>query len=162
MMNRSLSPIGRIELVQLPEYGIADMIARVDTGAQTSALWASGIVEQDDTLSFCLFGPTSPKYSGQVVQTTDYGSRLIRSSSGQRERRFTIKTIAILGGHKISTTFTLADRSLQRYPALIGRNILRGKFIVDVQMEPSERLAQQDAAVDVHQISDSSKGKETA
>jgi hypothetical protein len=31
-------------------------------------------------------------------------------------------------------TFTLADRSSQVYPVLIGRATLRGKFIVDVQM----------------------------
>ena len=30
-------------------------------------------------------------------------------------------------------TFTLADRSTQVYPVLIGRATLNGKFIVDVQ-----------------------------
>ena len=38
----------------------------------------------------------------------------------------------ILGGKKIRGTFTLADRSKNKYPALIGCKILNKKFLVDV------------------------------
>lgn len=33
----------------------------------------------------------------------------------------------------IDALFTLADRTRQEYPVLIGRNLLRGNFLVDVR-----------------------------
>ena len=48
------------------------------------------------------------------------------------QQRYKVKLRVILDNRVINATFTLADRSSQVYPVLVGRNILRGKFIVDV------------------------------
>ena len=44
-----------------------------------------------------------------------------------------IKMLVIISGKKIRARFTLANRSTQKYPVLVGRNILRRKFVVDVK-----------------------------
>lgn len=128
-----LITIGRAEEVIFPEYGASASPARVDTGAKTSAIWASNIVEKDRTLHFVLFDSLSPFYTGKLLTSRDYSVRTVTSSTGHGEDRYAVKLIVVIGGKKIKATFTLADRSTQVYPILIGRNVLRGKFIVDVK-----------------------------
>lgn len=126
--------IGRAEHISLPAYGLPRIPARIDTGAKTSAIWATGISEKDGVLEFCFFGKSSPLYTGAKIHTKSYGQRLVASSTGHVEQRYTVKLSVIIGGRRIQATFTLANRATQVYPVLIGRNILRGKFMVDVKL----------------------------
>lgn len=125
--------IGRVELVGFPELGLKNIPARVDTGAKTSAIWASGIIESKGRLQCVLFGPDSPFYTGQVLKFDDYSVKTVASSIGIAEERYVVKLLAQVGNKKIRSSFTLANRSEQAYPMLLGRNILRGKFMVDVK-----------------------------
>jgi hypothetical protein len=50
------------------------------------------------------------------------------------EERYIIKTLIAIGRKKIKTTISLSDRENMRYPVLIGRRLLKGKFIVDVNL----------------------------
>lgn len=131
-MDKPMIMIGRAELVSFPEISVEDIPSRIDTGAKTSAIWASGIIESKHHLQFVLFGPDSPYYTGEVLTFTDYGSRSVASSNGMTEDRYLVKLLVTLHGRKIRATFTLANRSQQAYPILIGRNVLRSKFTVDV------------------------------
>lgn len=133
-MDKTPTTIGRAEFVNLPDVGLEKVPARIDTGARTSAIWASDIHEHDGKLAFKLFGPDSDLYSGETLSTADYSRRLVASSTGHVEERYTVKLRVTLGGRKIRATFTLANRATQVYPMLVGRNILRGKFIVDVKL----------------------------
>lgn len=133
-MTKPLSVIGRAEVISLPNLSVFDIPARVDTGARTSALWASNIVEDNGMLQYSLFGAGSEYYTGNIFTTRSYGKRLVANSTGHIEERYTIKLATVLHGRKIRTTFTLANRSTQVYPVLLGRNILRGKFVVDVTL----------------------------
>lgn len=130
--NTDKTIIGRAEPIAFPEIGLAGMHARIDTGATTSALWATAEVV-DDRLRVVFLGPDHPAYTGKAYYFDEYAHGNVASSNGQAEMRFRIKLLTQLGGRKIRTTFTLADRSTQVYPALIGRNTLRGKFVVDVK-----------------------------
>ena len=56
----------------------------------------------------------------------------MRSAHGDLQVRFRVYLTIILGGKKIRGTFTLADRSKNKYPALIGCKILNKKFLIDV------------------------------
>lgn len=134
MTDNRLSIIGRAERIDLPDFGATMIPARVDTGAKTSALWASDIVEKDGRLMFRLFGESSEFYSGEEINVAEYGRRLVSNSTGHVEQRYTIKTQVIVQKRKVLATFTLANRSSQVYPILLGRNILRGKFVVDVKL----------------------------
>ena len=132
--SQDLTVIGRAEMVSLPLFGGIDVPARIDTGAKTSTLGVCNIKEEGGTLSFTLFHPDHASYTGKSLKTNSYGRRLVANSTGHVQERYIIKTSVILHGRRIRATFTLADRSTQVYPILVGRNILRGKFIVDVKL----------------------------
>lgn len=125
--------IGRIEKVDFPYLGVMGIHARVDTGAQTSAIWVSKVLEQDGRLGVVFFGEGSALYDGVMHYFDDFTLGMVASSNGQAEPRYKIRLSVRIGGKRIRARFTLADRSAQVYPVLIGRNILRGKFIVDVK-----------------------------
>jgi len=89
-------------------------------------------MSDDGELSFTLFAPESKFYSGTVYRTKNFEASRVRSAHGDLQVRFLTHLTIILGGKKIRGTFTLADRSKNRYPALIGCKILNKKFLVDV------------------------------
>ena len=126
-------PIGITELVQIGR-GYHDIPAKIDTGADRSAIWASKIkVDRDGTLKFALFGPSSQYYTGKVFKRKDYGVAKIKSSNGTTQMRYRTHLTIVVGGRKIRALFYLSDRSTQRFPILIGRSTIRGKFLVDVR-----------------------------
>jgi D-alanine-D-alanine ligase-like ATP-grasp enzyme len=131
-IGKSISHIGRSERVRLPELTKGSIPARIDTGATVTSIWASSIAEVDEGLSFVLFDTKSPYYTGQRLLVKDYGKRVVSSSMGHVEVRYKIQVLISLHGRRVRATTTLSDRSQQTYPILIGRNVLKNKFIVDV------------------------------
>jgi hypothetical protein len=125
--------IGQTELIQFPELNLESVVARIDTGAKTSAIWASNVELRGETLQFTLFDASSDYYTGEVLQTNDYHVRTIISSIGTKEDRYGVKLLISISDRRIRASFTLANRSSQTYPVLVGRNVLRGKFLVDVE-----------------------------
>ncbi|MGB4957811.1 MAG: RimK/LysX family protein [Candidatus Saccharimonas sp.] len=124
--------IGRVEKVKIPT--IAERVhARIDTGAKTSAIWASNISETGGVLQFHLFNEASDHFANEVISTSNYSQTVVASSNGATEIRYKVKLPVVLKNRRINASFTLTDRSSQVYPLLIGRNVLRGKFIVDTK-----------------------------
>lgn len=132
-MTKPLTTIGPIEAVEFPQFNLTAVPARIDTGARTSTVWASRVREVEGALHFTLFDAESGFYSGREVTATYFGRRSVTSSNGITEERYIVKLVVVVGGRKIQASFTLANRATQTYPVLIGRNILRGKFLVDVK-----------------------------
>jgi len=129
-----LQVIGQTEVLDFPELGVSSVPARIDTGAQTSALFVSKITLEEGKLVVVLFDKNSPHYSGKSVVFDNFKTTVVYSSNGQNEERYKVRTLVLLKGRKIRASFTLADRSKQVYPVLIGRNVLSGKFVVDVKV----------------------------
>lgn len=127
-----IGPYTRVNFTDLA----ANIPAKVDTGADSSSLWASSIKETPQGLSFELFGPSSPFYTGHVVTVDNYVLRSIKNSFGIAEFRYKIALKIEIEGKSITTRFTLSDRSQNKYPVLIGRRTLAGKFVVDVNKKP--------------------------
>ena len=112
---------------------ITDVPAKIDTGADSSSIWASDLnVTPDGALQFKLFAPGCPYYNGQVHETTQYKVGVVRSATGEEQTRYRVHLPITLAGRRIKVYFTLADRSRNNFPILIGKRTLRGKFIVDV------------------------------
>lgn len=141
--------VGRVEAIALPELHGTPVPARIDTGARTSSIWASHIIEKDGVLHFTLFDTPSELYTGRTHQIREFERVIVASSTGEEQERYKVRLLIKLKGKKIRSRFTLADRSTQVYPVLLGRNVLRGKFVVDVtkgkplyqeERERSERL----------------------
>jgi glutathione synthase/RimK-type ligase-like ATP-grasp enzyme len=131
-MKKQLPFIGSRELVSFPKNGASDVPAKVDTGADFSSIWASDIQEQDGELSFVLFGPGSRFYTGERITTKKYSLTYVRNSFGHGEERYKVELVTRIQSKKIRVEFRLADRSTNRYPILIGKKTLQGRFIVDV------------------------------
>jgi hypothetical protein len=114
--------------------GYADGVpAKIDTGADGSAVWASDIfVDKENVLHFKLFGKSSPHYTGKEITTKDFSIVLTRSSSGDIVMKYTVKLSVRIMGKRIRAKFGLSNRSTHNYPVLIGRRTLKGKFVVDV------------------------------
>lgn len=132
-MNGEKVIIGRTEHIVIPSESARKIRVKIDTGADRSSIWASNIaMSSDGELSFTLFAPESKFYSGTVYRTKNFEASRVRSAHGDLQVRFRTHLTIILGGKKIRGTFTLADRSKNKYPALIGCKILNKKFLVDV------------------------------
>ncbi len=128
-----LTVIGRTAKAIFPSNGDMPVPVKIDTGADTSSIWASELsIDQDHALSFTLFAKGSPHYTGLRHRTKNFKVNLIRSSSGHRQIRYRVQLSIILEGRRVRGSFTLADRSLNMYPVLIGCSLLKNKFIVNV------------------------------
>lgn len=127
-----LDIVGSTEFVEIA--GIKNIPAKIDTGADSSAIWASDInMDKDGTLVFSLFDEKSPFYTGDRLKTTDYKVKNIRSSNGNEQIRYRVMLPIKLNNKTFTTAFTLANRSKNHFPVLIGRRILEGNFLVDVR-----------------------------
>lgn len=131
---KRLSIIGRVERISLPDFGLTGIPAKVDTGADSSSLWASGIKKTARGLEFYLFGPQSKYYNEEkvTVPPSRYTITRVASSFGQKELRYKVKLRVLVHGRVIHATITLANRSNKTYPMLLGRRMLHNKFVVDV------------------------------
>jgi len=129
-----LTIIGRAERIDLPKQGIHGVPAKTDTGADSSAIWGSNITETPDGLECTLFGPGSEFYTGQKLEfgAGEYDVTRVANSFGNREFRYKIKLTVRVKDRLVNGSFTLADRSAKTYPILLGRSLLRAKFVVDV------------------------------
>ena len=145
---RRLSIIGRVEIVEMPSYGLK-VHARIDTGAKTSAIWASNIREENGMLYFRLFDEASNHFIGEDLQTASYAQTVVASSNGIAETRYKVRLLVVVEGKRINASFTLADRSSQVYPILIGRNVLRGKFLVDSKVGKPLAIQERNRTLDL-------------
>ncbi len=129
--------IGPSVLATIDQY--VDVPAKIDTGAEASSIWASKIhVDEDGVLSFVLFGESCPFYDGKKFETKDYKVIVTRSAMGQEQVRYRVYMSVKINGRKIRVLFSLANRSKNSFPILIGRRTLKGKFLVDVSLPDIE------------------------
>ncbi|OYX42106.1 hypothetical protein B7Y94_04005 [Candidatus Saccharibacteria bacterium 32-49-12] len=129
----SLTTIGRTTVLSIAAEGAKNVPAKVDTGADSSSIWASDLrMSKGGVLSFALFGKESKHYTGKRHSVRGYRVTKIRSSNGMAQIRYQVKLTVEIAGRKVRGTFTLADRSRNRYPILIGCRMLSKKFLVDV------------------------------
>ncbi len=132
---KQLLPIGTVELLSLPDSEIKDIPAKIDTGADNSAIWASNIRLKDGQVAFNLFAPGSVYYRPEPLKVSNFRTTTVRNSFGHKEFRYKVQLSVCIGEHKIQQWFTLADRSRNNYPILLGKTFLKNKFIVDVSQK---------------------------
>ena len=122
--------IGRVEKVKFPELDDLTLHARIDTGARTSSVGMLSCKETKSGLEVIFPSETSPE--GVMKHFFHYDKVVVASSMGHQQIRFKVKLSIIMRKRRIRATFTLANRSSQVYPVLIGRSAVNHKFIVDV------------------------------
>ena len=129
--------IGMTDLVDFPDLRLFNVQAKVDTGAYTSSLHCKDVSLVKSglrtKLSFWLIDKTGEP--AQQFHTNQFNRRMIRNSFGVAELRYVIKTRIVLFNRTIFAEFTLADREQLKNPVLLGRKLLRNRFIVDVSQK---------------------------
>lgn len=131
---KELSIIGRVERVTLPNHAELPVPAKIDTGADASSIWAHKIELKDGALKVVFFGPDSKYYNGEIYSflPNEYQITRVSNSFGHKELRYKIKLKIKIKDRLINGSFTLSDRSTKLYPILIGRRLIKNKFLVDV------------------------------
>ncbi|HNP08079.1 MAG TPA: RimK/LysX family protein [Cyclobacteriaceae bacterium] len=124
--------LGRSDRVDLPGLGLTDIHAKIDTGAYTSSLHCSSAKIVDGKLEFVLLDEEHPEFTGMKFTFDEYDQREIKNSSGQAELRFIIKTTVRIHGRTFKTQFSLSDRDNLKFPILLGRRVLKNRFLIDV------------------------------
>jgi hypothetical protein len=128
--------VGWKEYVALPEWGVARLKAKIDTGARTSAV---------DAVSYDLRQtPAGPVVRMRLPLSHRHPERLtvveapvlrmlgVCNSGGLRETRPLVETTLRLGPVTKRIRLTVTSRAGMRFRLILGRKALEGDFIVDV------------------------------
>jgi len=121
--------------VGLPDHGIDWVKAKVDTGARTSSLHAAGLhtfeVENREWVRFSVYPWQRSSAGAVLVEARVLDRRQVRSSSGTTERRPVVVLPVRIGDQVVDVEFTLTRRDQMGFRMLLGRQALRGRFLVD-------------------------------
>jgi len=128
--------IGRFELVDLPEWELYGLQAKTDTGAYSCSIHCHKVKLSkeggNEILEFQLLDPDRPNYHDRIYRTQDFRIKKVTNSFGQSEERYLVKTKIMMFGELVETDFTLTDRGTMRFPILLGRKLLKRRYLVNV------------------------------
>ena len=125
--------IGETEWVRLPKQKLG-LRGRIDTGATTTSIDAREIrLQERDGKKWVLFDLVD-RDSGEKIHLEKPVVRLasIKRHGAADQERPVVKLHLKIGEVEKYVEVSLTDRSKYEYPVLIGRNLLRGEFVVDV------------------------------
>ena len=125
--------IGWTEYVDLPDWGVRRIRAKVDTGARSSALHVENIRElsrgivQFDVVMHRARSDRHVRVRAPVTRRSR-----VRSSNGELAQRLFVETTLRLAGVEKLIEIGLVDRTKMIHRMLLGRAALAGPFLVDV------------------------------
>jgi hypothetical protein len=132
LADKELIIIGSKERILFKNYLHEKVVARVDTGAKTSAVHCVNFWFDKQPgrkpLNFILINEKFPP-----IKTTSYKKRYVKSSNGGVDVRYSVMLDVKMGKNIYKAEFTLANRDHMQHKVLLGRNLLAGNFIVDVE-----------------------------
>ena len=130
--------IGSEEWVSLTELNIPYVKARIDSGAKTSSLHAINIQpfqkDNETWVNFDVFPIQNDGKRKISCKALVIDKRVVKSSSGNRELRYVVRTVISLNDEAWDVELTLTNRDSMGYRMLLGREAMMGRIIVD----PSE------------------------
>ncbi len=128
--------IGRKERITLEEWGLRNITAKIDTGAYTSAIHCEyaqvKMLGGKEVLEFILLAPSHKHYKDQLISTPHFTQKKVKNSFGQVEIRYKVSTKIRIFDQEFDAEFTLSERSKMKNPILLGRKLLKGRFLIDV------------------------------
>lgn len=127
-----MQTLGRSDRIDLPGLSLEDIQAKIDTGAYTSSLHCLRAEVVDGELEFVLLDEEHPEFTGMKYRFKKFDQREIKNSFGEAELRFVIKTKVKIYDTVIRAEFSLSNRGNLKFPVLLGRKILRHRFLIDV------------------------------
>ncbi len=126
--------IGWRERVALPDIGIAEMKAKIDTGARTSALHAldlrTELRDGEEWVSFHVPHLGEKRNVRHCAKVLD--KRAIKNTSGIPQNRYVIGTNIVFGNRRWKIELSLTDRDKMKHDLILGRTaIRRHKILVE-------------------------------
>lgn len=133
--NNQLLTLGWREWVNLPELGLQNIKAKVDTGARTSALHAFAVEPFDNngvnSVQFKIHPNQRDSDTVVVCSAALIDERIVRDSGGHSEKRWVIETPINIGKHVWFAEFTLTARDDMLFRMLLGRTAIKNRAVVD-------------------------------
>ena len=124
---------GIVEHVSLPELGIFDVPAKIDTGAFSGAIHVTDIREYANERGKRRLEFRLPE-TGKVIDLGKYTRTQVRSSTGHQQKRYLFDTTVMVNNVEYPIRIGISDRSDLTYEILIGRRFLREhNILVDVK-----------------------------
>ena len=126
--------LGWREWGALPDLAIPALKMKVDTGAKTSCLHAFRLEpfdkEGEPWLRIWLH-PDQHSDREHVCEAKIFDQREVTDSGGHTELRYVIKSRLQLGHFDRDIELTLTNRDTMKFRMLLGRQAMRGCFIVN-------------------------------
>lgn len=127
--------IGWREWAAFPDWDVAAIKAKIDTGAKTSAIHAFDVVLSERkgrrVAEFSLAPLQRRRRPHMRCRAPLLGRRRIRCSNGAIEERVVVKARLALGGAAFVIELSLAARDEMGFRLLLGRDALKRRFLVD-------------------------------
>lgn len=124
--------IGWKESIDLPDWGIRNILAKADTGARSSALDVHNICElEGDRIQFDIVLDRKDRTRTKKVVATIAHQKHVRSSNGHEHERYFVKTKVRIGKKIKEVEFSLVSRKAMVCRILLGRTALEDDFLVD-------------------------------
>ena len=130
--------IGWQERIDLPDLGLTNLKTKIDTGARTSALHATDIVEFDrDGAPWVRFHTRFDDDAHDTdVECPVFDRRKITNTSGVPETRIVIRTRFRIAKRLWNIDLSLTERTEMRFRMIVGRTALRRHSIL---VDPGKR-----------------------
>ena len=127
--------IGWREWVELTDWAVPAVKAKIDTGARTSALHAFDITsferKGEPWVRFSIHPWQRSSADGTEIEVRQVDERAVTSSSGLTTVRPVVMTTIRLGERVLPIELTLTSRDEMGFRMLLGRQALRENFLVD-------------------------------
>ena len=127
--------VGSQEWCGFPDLGVPAIKARVDSGAKTSSIHAFNIQpfkrHGESWVSFEVHPLQGNRRTTMKCESMVIDRRIIKSSSGIKEKRYVIRTPFSLGYRVWDIELTLANRDSMGYRMLLGRQAMSDRILVD-------------------------------
>lgn len=125
--------MGWNEYVDLPDWGISGLRAKMDSGARTSALHVENIHElSGGRVRFDVILDRRKSHRRVHVDARVRRRARVRSSTGHYTTRIFVTTRLRLGPVERDVEISLVDREKMIFRMLLGRSALEG-LLIDVQ-----------------------------
>lgn len=119
----------------MPVFGVSEIKAKVDTGADNSSLHAFNIEPfERNGVSFVSFEihPRQRKHNPAIICEAEVVmERKVRNPGGRTQLRPVIRTRLNIAGQEFETLINLTTRDEMTFRMLLGRRSIRNEFLVD-------------------------------
>jgi len=125
--------LGKIDKFDLPDLNLKSVRAKIDTGAKTSSLHCMTIKPtKDGYVKFITLDENNKKFTGDYITKKISRIANVKSSNGTIQTRYFIQTPIVIYNKTYNMELSLSFRGSMKFPLLIGRELIKQDFLVDV------------------------------